>query len=300
MKNFLLDILIVFLLLSLIDFIVGMVAEKLINNLKESSSFGEIKHAIKDITPDILIVGSSRAKSHYVPGVLMDSLTMTVYNAGSDGKNILYHSCIVNAIVNRKPPKLIIMDLNIEEFQLNFNDRLSVLNPFYNYDSLCHETINLKSSNEWIKMKSNLYRYNSCFLTIFYNSIKGGENKSLGYRALPVNGVIPFPGKINNRDSIDTVIVNRFIWLIELIIQNNIKVVVNLSPYYGSINKNVSSLKLMEEICHNKDIPFFNYSQSQYFIDRPVLFKDANHLNSVGAEIYSKMVAKDLKSVLIN
>lgn len=295
------DILIVLVILILVDCGVGRIGSRLIGLLEESSFYGEINNSLNNITPDILIIGASTAKSDVVPQLIMDSLGMSAYNAGSDGKNILYHSCVANAVINRKPPEVIICVLFPFEFQHNLNDRLSVLNPFYDRDSLIHATVNLKSPTEWIKMKSNLYRYNSIILTIISNKLqKKDSSKSFGYRALPVVAPYPELKKIEGKTDyfIDSLGMKRFVDFVRLCNKKKIHLITVISPYYGIYDETESSIPIVSKICSQEGIVFLDYSQDKYFFNHPEMFKDQSHLNHHGAEQYTGMLINNLHDIL--
>ncbi|NLE06585.1 MAG: hypothetical protein GX638_17510 [Crenarchaeota archaeon] len=294
MKKLLIDLMIVLLMLIGFDISIAKIGDYLLEHVEDTSFYGEIKYAITELSPEILILGASNAKSHYVPKIFMDSLHMATYNAGSDGKNILYHSCILNAVIQRNHPKLVVLELGKDEFESDFYDRLSVLNPFYSYDSLIRETVNLKSKTEWMKMKSYLYRYNSRIITLLYNCYKKGENKDAGYRALPYGGDLPVLDTIKIEGEVDRQSVDRFNYVLNISKKNNIPIIVAVSPYYGIIDKETKSMKIMKSLCKQNNIPFLNNIQSAYFLQHPEYFRDVNHLNHKGAEIYTKMIIKDI------
>lgn len=79
------------------------------------------------------ILGSSRGRRNYNPGIIADSLGISVYNAGHDGQTIFYEQAIVRRALARYVPKLVIIDLNPEEmyFRDLHYDRLNVLAPYY-------------------------------------------------------------------------------------------------------------------------------------------------------------------------
>lgn len=298
MKKFAVDILIVLLMLVGIDISIAKIGNYLFEHVEETSFYGEIQYAIKELTPEILILGSSRAKSHYVPELLMDSLHLIAYNAGSDGKNIFYHSCVANAVIQRKAPKIIILDVLVDELQWQAYDRLSVLHPFYTYDSLIKATVNLKSNTEWIKMNSNLYRYNSILPTLINNVYKKGEHKSYGYRNLPYGGTMPElkPMEIL-KEPIDTNTINRILYVVNVCKTNNIPLILAISPYYGYLLEETTTIQMLKKICKQYNLPFLNYSQSSYFLHHPEWFRDASHLNHKGAEIYTKMIIADINKI---
>lgn len=66
---------------------------------------------IEKVDADVVVIGSSKASHHYVPQMLEDSLGMTAYNCGHDGCFFLYQNCIINMILDRYTPKMILWDI---------------------------------------------------------------------------------------------------------------------------------------------------------------------------------------------
>ena len=88
MKKYIRNILLFFVAIVVIDLLFGVVCQY----LNDHSKGGGIKsryYVCKESNEDVLIFGSSRAKHHYVPDIIEDSLSMTCYNTGEDGNGII-------------------------------------------------------------------------------------------------------------------------------------------------------------------------------------------------------------------
>ncbi len=300
MKKTLISISIIVILVTIVDMTVGIVAKSALKKCDPSSFYGEINHAIEDLETELLIIGASRAKSHYVPDILIDSLGLSTYNAGSDGKNILYHSCVGNAVIERAKPKLIILDLAHFEFQWDAKDRVSVLNPYYGKDSLISATVNMKSSTEPIKMISNMYRYNSILLTIFKNVISGSDDtKSNGFRRLEGTNKYLKYDVLQKGGGLEEESIERFKWFIQLCKKNRIDLMVCISPAYVDIIETPKTIELIENICTKEDVAFLNYLEDDQYVDNNMLFKDNLHLNIHGSEKFTRDLIKHIKIQLL-
>jgi hypothetical protein len=51
----------------------------------------------------------------------------------------------------------------------------------------------------------------------------------------------------------------------------------------------------MQILCESKGVCFINNSNNRYFIEHPEWFKDETHLNSDGADEYTRFFIKQLK-----
>ena len=88
MKKYLIKIFFYFIAIAVLDFVFGQACQY----MNDHSKGGGIKsryYVCKESTEDVLIFGSSRAKHHYVPDVIEDSLKVSCYNTGEDGNGII-------------------------------------------------------------------------------------------------------------------------------------------------------------------------------------------------------------------
>lgn len=64
---------------------------------------------MKKVTPNVLVLGSSRASLHYIPKILEDFLGLEVFNAGFDSKGTTIGYGILSVIAQRKFPDIAII-----------------------------------------------------------------------------------------------------------------------------------------------------------------------------------------------
>ena len=250
----------------------------------------------------LIILGSSRANHHYVPTVFSDSLRVSAYNAGRDQQGILYHYCVLKNVLARKSTRLVILDLLPDEFAYNPTtyNALSELLPYYNSHKELRPIINMRSYFEEYKSLSSLYRYNSLISTIIVNNILTRKDTS-------VQGYLPLGKKwkgspknvdVKPDDLLDSVKIKIFESFLSDAKNAGVKVFVFVSPRYEKTTTITSSIRKAKEICDRSSVVFNDFSQDKYFLERPDLFQNANHLNDTGAGLYSRQIASEIKSYL--
>ena len=261
-----------------------------------------LTYVIEHSKEDMLVLGSSRANHHYVPGIFQDSLKLSFYNAGIDGQFILFEDAVTRCILKRYSPKYMILDFSDDEFVFSETsyDRLSDLLPYYSdHSSEIESVINLRGRYEKIKLLSKMYPFNSVILSIAVGNLELNQARKedqQGY--VPLSGNIDYNVKLlePKEEKTDTNKINAFKDVIIRCQNAGVKLFVVVSPYYQSINS--GSLKLGAEICGNMNVPFLDFSSDELFVQKKELFKDAKHLNNTGAEIFSQKLAKDINSNL--
>ena len=92
-------------------------------------------YTVEKVDAEVVVIGSSKASHHYVPQILEDSLGMTAYNCGQDGCFFLYQNCIINMILDRYTPKMILWDIQPGSFvgvdhSLEYQN-IRYLSPYY-------------------------------------------------------------------------------------------------------------------------------------------------------------------------
>ncbi len=292
------NIIFLLILLVVIDITLGKVLEDFYFKMKTGQS-ARITYAITKADEQIIIFGSSRANHNYVPSILEDSLHLTAYNAGIDGQSILYHYCILKNIKLRTTPKIIILDLNINEFEkgeLAYN-RLYALLPYYNKYKTIQPIINIRNTFESIKAISNLYRYNSFILPIILNNTMNRiEDAQKGF--LPLYKIMKptiettYSTKLG--EGLDTVKLNIFKDFIREAKEGGCKVFVFLSPIYKIQSSKSLTMISAEQICKDEQVSFINYINSSAFNLHPQYFQDELHLNYDGAGFYTRMIFKEI------
>lgn len=256
-------------------------------------------YSIEETKAEILIFGSSRANHHYHPVVFENRMKASYYNVGRDGNFIFYHTAVLNGVLNRYLPKVVILDFNMSEFRNSriSYDRLSSLLPYHKSHPEMRSIIELKSELEKIKLISSIYPFNSSMFTIAVGN--AGFNKR---RKADIQGYVPlsraWDGSIlidsNSMYNIDSMKVKAYKSFIQNCIKSKVKLYVVCSPSYILFKNKDESVIIGKEIAKRNNIDFFDYSNDSIFINNPKLFADPFHLNDSGAIIFSNMLINSI------
>ena len=225
----------------------------------------------------------------------------TCYNAGKEGRNqILYHYAVLQSVLKRYTPKIIILDISLKEIlktDENY-DWLSSLLPYYKRHPEIRRVVDLKSYVEKYKLISASYPFNSEILTIAKsNGIASNEKEEKGYLPLEKEWKGPLTTDIPRKPvKIDSIKLRYFEKFIEDCKKVNTRLYVTFSPLYIRYDESPISLIVIREICQHQNIPFYDHSTE--FLNNPSLFQDRSHMNDKGATIYSEKVAKEIKNNL--
>ena len=294
MKKFFFKILLFFAIVIFIDFCVGHLGDYLQLHAKGGDSRALNDFVMKD-NYDIVIFGSSRAHHHYDTPFLSDTLDMNIYNAGYDGNGIILACGLLELIIDRYHPKLIIYDVepifDINEYEGDNNHKRYIKNlkPFFRNDSVA-SIIKDISCEEWYKVHSGMIRYNSDIISLIMDNLIARPTPSMGY--------VPLHGSLSSYSSEDDAIENKidyfklkyFEKMISLVKKNNIPIVVLASPMYGA--RTSSSLSPVFDICKKKNIRVYDYYIDSRF-QHMELFHDAGHMNEKGAREFSRQIICD-------
>jgi hypothetical protein len=299
--RFLKSTIVVLLGLLIIDLLTGFIGNKIIERLPNYGG-ATIKDnfRLNKLKTDILIIGSSRASHHYIPSYIKDNIKekYSIYNAGHDGQFVDCNSCITECVIKREKPKLIIFEIG--EYELLSNDlkyRLETFAPYYNKNSIVKAYLDGLGMKERIKIKANLYKYNSK-MPNFILSLTSNIGINDGYEPLYTKmKILKNKNTINDKNGntkIEEYSKNNFTNVIKLCNKEHIKLIVVTSPRYKTDEKN----DFLKELCNTYNVPYIDMETTNYFNNHPELFADAAHLNNDGATIYTKMFLKKLKPYL--
>ena len=213
---------------------------------------------------------------------------------GRDGYFIFYQTALLQSILKRYTPKKIILDFSGSlSYSQNDLDRLSAIMPYYENNKEISYILNLKSNFEFLKLNSKLYRYNSMITTI----IKGNYYK---INNDTYNGFKPLIGQMDEHlvssnyikqvklkvDKDKMYVLEEFFRLSK---KNNIEIIVVLSPMFEVLSStHDESVKIIKSLSKKYKFEFIDFSDSKDFIGKYHLFKDKDHLNSIGADLFTK------------
>lgn len=288
MKKYLIKIALFFVAVAVVDILFG-IACKYMNDHSKGGGIKSRYYVCKESTEDVLIFGSSRAKHHYVPDVVEDSLGMTCYNTGEDGNGIIFSYGILKMITQRYSPKLIIYDVTWFDMDKDDNMKyLDLLKPYY-YELGIDSIFWSVNSQTKFMMTSSLYRYNTTCLRIFGNYLHPMTNYPKGYSAL--NRTMEYEPSINDDivaeyDSLKLYYFNEFVKLAQ---RNNIPLLCCVSPYYKAPIGDDRYMPI-KKICQLNDVPWLYFGSDSIISNNKMFFQDRRHLNDEGAHKYTSQL----------
>ncbi|MEI6047762.1 MAG: hypothetical protein WCS03_02600 [Bacteroidota bacterium] len=286
-------------ILIILDYAVGSTLESLYFSKRSlSNENNKLNYSLNQANEDLLIFGSSTAYHGYIPKIFEDSLKMSCYNVGQNLMDIYFHYALLNSILQRYTPRIIILDLTAWDFVKSNDDFeiLSDLYPFYYSNVSVKEVVDLPGNCEKVKMLSKIYRYNSKMLFILKNNIIKSNEGEKGY--------IPLYARWTDKIAIDTSGVFltdafKFSYLDKFIdnaCDKGSKLIIIASPSFCIFTKN-QYLEL-EKYLDKKGVTFWNYRNDTTFINHQEYYYNVTHLNNSGAEKFTKIIASRLKSQL--
>ena len=149
MKKYLLRITLFFIIVAFVDIAFGKVCDYLRDHTNGGFS-GNIHYICEECRDDIIMMGSSRMRHHYVPQVFEDSLGMSCYNAGIDGNGIILSYGFLQMILQRYSPKLIIYDVTGFDMYVDDNAKyLEMLRPYYDKSGISDIFCDVNPMERW-------------------------------------------------------------------------------------------------------------------------------------------------------
>ncbi len=299
-RHYLLQAILFIALVWTADFIVG----KTLRHFYRRQSSGweyATRYSAEETKADLLIFGASRAQQQYIPTPFEDTLHLTGYNVGRDGTSFFYHYAMLQAVLKRYTPKVIILDCEYAALKnaAASYDRLSVLLPLYKDHPEMQSTINLRSPFEKYKFTSEIYPYNSMLFKIAVANLTSNKEEKEDIKGyMPLHKSLNEPIKTfdyTEQYELDTVKVNMLRSFIDQCKERNIKLYLVCTPYYMKTNGTDHSLTVTKQIAKEKNISFIDYSRDSFYFNRPQLFDDTVHLNMTGATIFCNDLASKLK-----
>jgi hypothetical protein len=305
--------LLLFVVLYAIDFVIGNLLEKTFYKQTHGDDYVTI-YSLDSTKEDILIFGTSRASHHYKTRLLQNLTNYTYYNCGRDEMTIFYSQSLINSILKRYNPKLIILDILPTELNynkssnLNYERIVNTLKPFVQKHPELKESISKSGKLEILKTDfSRIYPFNSLIGSIVQNTYTNlGHKQELGYEPLwnkidSLNYGNPIWGNSMDTTAVDDILVTQLKQIINLTKQHNVRLITIVSPFYFKLPIYKStSYQTFKKVLTNESLQFLDFSQDTDFLSKPFLFNDDVHLNDSGANIFSKKIATICTQVLNN
>ena len=299
---FLLNLLGIIIFVAFLDFCIGSLLNTYYYKIK-SGTIALTTYSIEKTSADIVIFGSSRASHHYQPNIFENTLKLTCYNVGKDGeRSTLYHFAVLEGILKRYTPKIIILDFLNGEFgkTLYTYDMLSSLTPYYSNHPEMRNIIELRSKFEKLKLLSKIYQFNSLGFSIIADRVNLRSSPKEDIRGyIPIISPKYITAPIAEFDytkpyDLDSTKINIYRAFVKTCIEKKIKLYIVSSPYYLKAIGEDNSVKIAKEIASQYNVPFIDMAYENFFIEKPYLFYNYMHLNDSGAKIFSTTLAKKI------
>ena len=301
MKRFITIVLTVLAAVVLLDCTIGKILDSMLPQISNQGDTGKTYFALNNVNTPVVIVGSSRAAHHYVTQMVEDSLGMPAYNVGRDGCFFSYNCCVINSIMDRYSPSLIIWETSQTSLYEQVADPIENLYPYYRKNSWV--TAIIKSGTPWterVRLNSKVYRYNSMIHRVIMrylgrNSFVDGTVK--GYLPLPPRKLLhPLELAEESRvqDEVDEAKVERFRSILCRAREKGVKMIVVESPKYRITGGESLSADLMKSLCKEYGVRFIDNSQIPFFMEHQELFNDITHLNDDGAKVYTEIFLEEI------
>lgn len=295
LSRFCVAVLLVLAMVIVVDVAVGKVMDWMLPQISYQTDIGKTYYSLNDVCTPIVIVGSSRAAHHYVSQMIEDSLGMPAYNVARDGCFFSYNCCVVNSILDRYTPNVIIWENGTEYLFDGVKDPLEDLYPYYERNSWVISTIREELPwTEYSRLNSKIYRYNSVILRILmrycgWNShVDGTEKGFLPLQPKKLRKALELRQGEQKYAELSKTKVERFKEILSRAKSKGVKVVVVNSPIYGICNVNTKSAVEMQKICKMYGMLFLNNSQLSGFLGHKEFFNDQTHMNTIGATFYTE------------
>ena len=269
-----------------VDFFMGHLGNLLIAKIPESTLFqSTIYHSLFSKKADMLILGASEASHGLDSKRLKEEFGMTVYNAGCDGHDLRYNDIVLQSFLERCKPKVVVLNL-YDAFMNGDLNTNPYVDCYYSLNNAWTKMVDEEYSFwERLKLKSNLYRLNNTLPWLI---------RALKMNTEPYDGYTPLYGKYDEKVFEDK---EKFtVDSIELKHLNSIKNICNdngISLYFviaPTCKANSRFSSWLSEYAKQQNVPLKDFSFDQSFYCKYDLFKDAQHLNKNGADLYTKLL----------
>ena len=252
---------------------------------------------VEKVDADVVVIGSSKASHHYVPQMLEDSLDMTVYNCGQDGCFFLYQNCIINMILDRYTPKMILWDIQpgsfVGEDHSNEYQNIRYLSPYYPANTWAESYINSESPKMRYRMMSRMFAFNSKALNYVFPLVTHSSATENGYIPLATEGYL-YPEMSKQAEmegEVNRVYLDLLNETMKRCGENDVELRVCISPEFSQ--KSALTVAAEEEIgkvAMSNDVNFTNAHSDECFMQDSTLFKDTSHLNDKGARAFTGII----------
>lgn len=252
------------------------------------------------IEADIVINGSSRARTMYSPQILENKLKLSVYNLGIEGgglnRQIIRYEIYCH---NQKRPKYIIQ--NVDWFRtLEWIEGYQREQFFpWLFNGYTREKFRDIEPFSWGELYIPFYRYAELNIPEEIRSSEVSIYKGYSPHYLTWDGTANKQIK-DYKCQISDKTISMFETYLKQVKRDSIDIVFVYAPIYIEATNKVTNLDEVYSTINNfalqYDIPVLDYTYHTISTDT-TYFANATHLNKKGAEMFSNILANDLDSL---
>jgi hypothetical protein len=278
----------------------------------DTGEFGKLKHAFIDANAyEILVIGSSRAESHFHSGIIADSTRLSVYNIGMTGATMPFVQTALEAYLEKsKAPKFVILNIDYHVLM----DPVDSIHHFPRYFPYIGENEALYNGISNQDPRFPYFRYLAPYSMPYFGSrylnvaLRGFAGKPGKYDSTYVNGWSPTEQALIPLDSCAYAPYlsegPELIWesmtnIDAICKKKQAMLIVVLSPLYEKQSNAIINEKEIKD-----RISAFQTAANGIILDysrdtlctRQEYFADPAHLNKTGAMVFSRRFAHDLKT----
>lgn len=296
MKTLISKLIVLFGILLLLDYFSGYIFTFLQMNSKGGSTRNNY-YILKESKDDVIILGSSRATHHYKPEIIQDSLRLSCYNCGEEGNGIILAKGRLEMMLERHHPSVVLYEITPEYDYFadkDYTKYLRYLKPYYSEEKVSSLVNSFIDKRTQIELKSKLYQNNSLCLTYLLDNIVYRENNK-GYSPLFAEMqklLSNFPISDNDIDYKKLILLEE---LTAVCKREGIKLFYVISPIC-SLKTNNQYMEAFR-LASRYQVEVWDYSCDKRFVGKLNLFNDNYHMNDLGAEMFSSIIASRLRNI---
>jgi len=262
------------------------------------------------IQADMLFMGSSRAWVHFSPQIFDSAYHLNSYNLGLDGTTVdmqleRFHIYLRH---NRKP-RYIIQEVGLHTAILRQKElpQYAQLLPYLSDTAIWRIYKKQYENASLAERYFPLFKYNNQLPLIKEGILSflgrgTAATKYKGYRGQLLSWDSSFSNFVRDNPrgyalSIDSTAIDIFKDYLKWCKEQDVKIILVYAPSYyeaGRYITNLSDIKnLISDIAAEYDVPYLDYTEN-YLDSNKRYFYNSQHLNKEGAEIFSRMVVRDI------
>lgn len=283
------------------DFGVGKFFDWAIKQMPcEGEQVAKSEYALNKVDADFIVLGSSRAQSHYDSRILQEAFhEYDVFNCGIDGQGYVLTCAVFNAIMDRYSPKVVLWDFKYSDLSDSHKEEnLSLLYPYYYSNETIHSVIDNQDLSLKYILWCNSYRYNGSASRI----LRAMRLKDKGKKGFSAHQSADTRRTIRYEDVtiVDSKLSEEYADMLETTLtrakDKGIMVFMVVSPYLPKHTGYNATFDFLSKMSDKFGFYFINDSEMESFTSCPEEFwYDSNHLNAVGAGKFTNILVEQIK-----